>query len=176
MAARSETATAVQAPPAPARATPVVPAAAPAVPDLVLSRVFDAPPALVFRAWTDPALLARWLCCKDFTPLFAEADVRAGGAWRAGMRSPDGRDHISGGTYREVVPPARLAFTHAWEDAAGRLGHASLVTLTFADRPGGKTEMTFVQAGLASAESRASHTGGWNESFDRLVELLPKFA
>jgi uncharacterized protein YndB with AHSA1/START domain len=136
---------------------------------LVITRVLDAPQALVYAAWTEPEHLLRWWGPHGFTVDAAEVDRRVGGAWRVRMRSPEGRVHASSGVYRELVPPERLVFTFAWEgDEDGEPGHETLVTLSFAEE-GGRTRMTFRQAVFTSVESRDAHEGGWSEAFERLA-------
>ena len=139
--------------------------------ELTITRIFDAPRELVFKAWTEHDRLMQWLCPKNFTVLFAEMDLRPGGAWRSGMRSPEGEEYVARGVYREIVEPERLVFTHAWEDEQGKPGNETLVTVTLAER-GEKTMMTFAQAGLLSVDSRDSHAEGWNEAFDNLSAHL----
>src|SRR3981081_2563312 len=78
--------------------------------EVVITRVFDAPRALVFRAWTDPQHLARWWGPQGFSNPVCETDVRIGGAWRIVMRGPDGAEYPGGGVYREIVVPERLVF------------------------------------------------------------------
>src|ERR1700732_1818706 len=90
-------------------------AAAPAAErELTIRRTFDAPRALVFKAWTEPQHLARWSCPRGFTFTENSGDLRVGGTFAARMRSPQGSDHRLRGVYRELVPPQRLVFTHAW--------------------------------------------------------------
>src|SRR5438105_5799491 len=93
----------------------------------------DAPREVVFAAWTDAEQAAQWWGPQGFTTISCEMDVRVGGGYRACMRSPEGTRHCRRGTYREIVPPTRLVFTYAWEDADGNPGHETLVTVTFAD-------------------------------------------
>ena len=138
---------------------------------LVIRRVFDAPRDLVFRCWTERQHVMQWLAPRDFTIPAAAGDARAGAAWSMTMRQPDGTDLRLAGVYREVTPPERLVFTHAWLDERGHPGHETVVTVTFAER-GGKTEMTFQQAEFASRDERDGHQGGWGECFDRLGALL----
>lgn len=141
---------------------------------LVITRVFDAPRELVFKAWTDPEHGKRWAGPRGFTATHLQADVRPGGAWRTCLRADDGsRELWQGGVYREVVPPERLVFTFAWDRAEGTPGHETLVTITLAEH-GGKTTMTFHQAEFESVEQRDGHRGGWNSAFDRLAEHLPQ--
>jgi uncharacterized protein YndB with AHSA1/START domain len=147
-------------------------AAAPAAaPELLLTRVFDAPRRLVYRAWTQPERAALWWGPQGFITLSCAMDVRPGGAWRLSMRSPEGTVHTKGGVYREVVEPERLVFTYAWEDAAGRRGHEMLVTVRFADRDG-KTVLTLHQAGFESAAARDAHEGGWTSCMARFADYL----
>ena len=142
-----------------------------AAPELTITRIFNAPRDLVFKAWTRKEHLDRWCCPRGFTIPWSEGELRSGGAWRACMRSPDGVEHRLGGIYRVIVENELLVFTHAWEDVTGKRGHETLVTVTFADR-GGKTEVTLHQAFFESTESRDGHEGGWSESLDRLAEHL----
>jgi uncharacterized protein YndB with AHSA1/START domain len=139
--------------------------------ELVITRTFDAPRDLVWKAWTDPERLKQWSAPQGFTIPVSEGALRPGGAWRACMRRPDGTELWLGGVYREIVEPERLVFTHAWDDEKGKPGRQTTVTVTFTER-GGKTEMKFRQTGFESVGSRDGHAGGWNESFDRLEELL----
>lgn len=137
--------------------------------ELVITRVFDAPRDLVWKAWTED--MSKWSAPRGFTVPVSEGDVRPGGKWRAMMKSPDGKELWLGGEYHEVVPPERLVFTHAWDNQHGQPGDESLVTVELADI-GGKTEMTFRQSGFTSIESRDGHKDGWAQCFDILDELL----
>ena len=134
--------------------------------ELVITRVLDAPPILVFKAWTEPGHMVRWMGPKGFTAPSAKMDVRPGGQYRALIRSAEGKDHWFHGVYREVVEARRLVFTFAWEKE-GEHGQENLVTITFAEE-NGKTRMTFTQALFPSVEERDSHEGGWSEAFDKL--------
>jgi uncharacterized protein YndB with AHSA1/START domain len=146
-------------------------AAATADRELVIARTFDAPRRLVFKAWSQPEMLARWWGPRGFTLPACQMDFRPGGAFRFRMRSPEGTDHRLQGVYREIVEPERLVFTWAWEDEAGRLGPETLVTLSFADR-GGKTELTLRQGVFESVTARDQHHGGWSECLDRLAAYV----
>jgi uncharacterized protein YndB with AHSA1/START domain len=143
--------------------------------ELLITHLFKAPRALVFKAWITPEHLAHWSGPHGFTTPHHSMDLRPGGAYRACLRAPDGSEHWVQGVYREIVEPERLVFTHAWEDAAGKPGHQSLVTVTFADRAG-QTMMTFHQAEFDSVESRDGHRGGWSGSFERLDAYLAELA
>lgn len=138
--------------------------------ELVVTRTFDAPRRLVFRAWTRPEHMVRWLGPKDFTAPSCTMDFRPGGAYRACIRSPDGKDYWMRGIYREIVEPERLIFTFAWEEE-GERGRETLITVTFGEQ-GEKTRMTFRHAFFESVEERDSHHEGWSECLDRLAQFL----
>jgi uncharacterized protein YndB with AHSA1/START domain len=139
--------------------------------ELDIRRTFDAPRALVFKAWTEPQYLARWSCPRGFTFIENTGELRVGGAFAATMRSPEGTLHRLRGVYREILPPERLVFTHGWVDESGRPGPQTLVTVMLAER-NGRTEMTFQQGNFDSVASRDGHEQGWSSCFDRLAELL----
>ncbi|BBU60364.1 hypothetical protein MSC49_02990 [Methylosinus sp. C49] len=142
---------------------------------LILLRTFEAPRALVFKCWTEPQHMMRWLCPAIFNVLFVENDLRIGGKWRAGMRSPEGEEFIHHGEYLEIDAPSRLVLTHQWE--RNHLEPKALTTIEVElTEQGGKTEMIFVQSGLATAESAASHQHGWTGAFDYLAELARELA
>jgi uncharacterized protein YndB with AHSA1/START domain len=145
-------------------------AARTAGPELTITRLLDAPRSLVFKVWTQPEHMVRWLGPKGFTAPSCEIDLHPGGAWRACILSPEGKEHWMRGVYREVAPPERLVFTFAWEEN-GVPGHETLVTVTFAEQAG-KILFTFHQATFESVESRDGHHGGWSSSFDRLADYL----
>jgi uncharacterized protein YndB with AHSA1/START domain len=138
---------------------------------LVLTRIFAAPRALVFSAWTDPERAAVWWGPQGFVTLSCRMDVRPGGSWRIRMRSPQGEIHTKAGVYREIVPPERLVFTWAWEDADAVRGHETLVTVTFEDH-GHATKLTLHQAIFESATAREAHREGWTSCLDRFAAYL----
>ena len=144
--------------------------------ELVLTRLIDAPPAKVFQAWTDPALIVQWFTPKPWQTVRAETDVRPGGSSLIVMRGPDGTEFPNRGVYLEVVPNRRLvftdAFTHAWtpSDKPFMTG-----VLTFEDE-GGKTRYT-ARVLHWSAADRESHEKmgfheGWGKATEQLCELL----
>ncbi len=138
--------------------------------EIMMTRTFSAPRELVWKAWTDGEIMSRWSAPHGFTIHDGQQDVRPGGAWRCGMRAPDGADHWVSGVYREVSAPERLVLTHAWEEG-GKRGQETLVTVTL-EAVGEKTRMTFVQTGFASTASRDGHEVGWSEAFERLAAHL----
>jgi uncharacterized protein YndB with AHSA1/START domain len=141
--------------------------------ELVIRRTFNAPRALVFRAWTEPQLLAQWSCPRGFTFSENRGELRVGGAFFARMRSPEGTEHRLQGVYREIIPPERLVFSHCWVDERGTPGPETLVTVTLSERDG-RTEMSFHQGIFAAVEARDGHAQGWGSCFERLAELLER--
>jgi uncharacterized protein YndB with AHSA1/START domain len=139
--------------------------------ELTVSRMIDAPRALVFTAWTDPEQIARWWGPKGFTTIDYEMDVRPGGAYRLRMRSPEGVDQIKRGIYREIVAPERIVFTFAWEAPDGSLGTELLVTVTL-ETLGAKTKLTLHQSGFDAVENRDSHVIGWTSCLERFAEYM----
>jgi uncharacterized protein YndB with AHSA1/START domain len=138
---------------------------------LRLTRVYDAPRALVFKVWVQPEHIVRWWGPRGYSLASCKMDPRPGGAYRFCMRHESGKDLWLHGVYNDVAPPERVAFTFVWEDAEGKPGHETLVTVTFADE-GGKTRLTLNQEIFETVESRDSHEGGWSESLDMLAEYL----
>jgi uncharacterized protein YndB with AHSA1/START domain len=138
---------------------------------LHITRLFDAPRALVFQVWTDPDHITHWWGPRGYATLSCAMDLRPGGTWRVHSRHRDGTETSEQGVFREIVEPERLVFTHAWVDLEGKRGPETLVTVTFADHDG-KTEMAFRQAVFDTVETRDGHAQGWGESFDMLAEHL----
>jgi uncharacterized protein YndB with AHSA1/START domain len=136
-----------------------------------MTRFYDAPRELVFRAWTDPKCAMKWWGPSDYPATYLEMDVRPGGAWRGCLRSKEsGKELWQGGVFHEVLEPDRVVFTFSWEEE-GERGLETLVTVDFAEE-GGKTCMTFRQIPFRSVGERDGHRGGWTSSFDRLAHYL----
>jgi uncharacterized protein YndB with AHSA1/START domain len=139
--------------------------------ELVITRVFNAPRELVFKAWTDPKLVMRWWGPRWHPASHIEMDVRPGGTWRNRLTSTeDGTQLWHHGVFREIVAPERLVFTFVWEEE-GERGMENIVTITFADE-GGKTRLTLRQAPFRSVAERDGHGQGWNSTLDRLEAEL----
>ncbi len=140
--------------------------------ELVITRIFDAPRSLVFKAWIEPERLAHWWGPRSFTLLSCEMDPRPGGTYRFHMRGPDGDDHWPQGVVREIAEPDRLIVSWCWADAAGNpKSPETVLTVTFEEQ-GAKTKLTLRQAVFESATARDQHRGGWTSAFDRLAEYV----
>lgn len=92
---------------------------------IVVTRIIDAPRPLVFKAWTEPERLKRWWGPRGFTASVIETDLRVGGKYPWGMRSPDGQEIFTTGVYREIVEPERIVVTESFADADGNVVPAS---------------------------------------------------
>jgi uncharacterized protein YndB with AHSA1/START domain len=138
--------------------------------ELVLTHEFDAPRALVFRAWTQQQHAAQWWGPQGFVTVSCQMDARPGGAYRLAMRGPDGVVRTKRGVYREVTPD-RIVFSYAWEDAEGNPGHEMQVTVTL-EEIGTRTRMTLHQTGFADTPERDGHRDGWTSCMQRFAEFL----
>ena len=94
-----------------------MPLADPALrPRLDMQRTFEAPRALVWRAWTQPEAMVLWMGPVEYPAFSVTLDFRVGGRWRIGLKSPETGDELwQGGVYEEIVEPERIAFTFKWE-------------------------------------------------------------
>lgn len=140
--------------------------------DIHMSREFDAPRELVFKAFTDPALISQWWGPRSLTTLVDRMEVKPGGSWRYVQHEADGSEYGFHGVYHDVSSPERLIFTFEFE---GLPGHVLLETVTFEER-NGKTLMKDLTV-FQSVEDRdgmiqAGMEGGAEESWDRLAELI----
>jgi uncharacterized protein YndB with AHSA1/START domain len=140
---------------------------------LVITRIFDAPQALVFKAWSEPEHLMQWFGPRGFTStVVGSMDPRPGGTYRLHMRGSDGNDHWVQGVYHEIVEPERIVCTFVWTDADGNPTRPeTLLTLSF-EQHGEKTRLTLHQAVFESVTARDEHDVGWTSSLERLAEYL----
>ena len=140
--------------------------------EIVLERVFEAPRAPVFNAYTDPNLIPQWWGPRGFTTTVDNMHVRLGGVWRFVQRGPDGNHYAFNGVYRGIMPPDWLAYTFEFE---GMPGHVLLETVTFEERDG-KTKVTatalFDTVRDRDGMLKSGMEEGAAESWDRLAELL----
>jgi len=157
--------------------------------DFVTTRVFDAPPATLWKCFTEPERMKAWFGPKGSVVVDSKMDLRVGGSYHGAMRDSEGRVMWAKFIYREVTPPRRLVWEHSFSDAAGGLTRHPLsptwplkllTTVTFGDAPGGKCQLTLTWSPLdATREEQATfdaaHDGmrtGWGGSFERLDAYL----
>jgi uncharacterized protein YndB with AHSA1/START domain len=155
--------------------------------ELTITRVFDAPRELVWKAWTEPERVKRWWGPKGFTSPVIKIDLRVGGEYLSCMRSPEGQDFWGKGIFREIVAPERLVMTDSFADKEGNTVPASyygmsgdwplemLVTVMFEEQEG-NTKLTLKHSGIEgiSATDRDYMEQGWSQSFDKLAEYMEK--
>ena len=137
-------------------------------PSLTLKRRYNAPPAKVFSAWTDPEKLRQWFLPPQAESVLAESDPRVGGRYRIVVRSPGGEEHDVSGTFREVLANERLVFTWAWRSTPER---QSLVTVAL-KADGAGTILTLTHDQFFDEAARDRHQAGWSPILDRLERTL----
>jgi len=147
-------------------------------------RSFKARRSLVYRAWTEPGLVRRWLLGPPgWSMPVCEMDVRVGGRFRWRWRNDqDGKEFGFAGTFREVQPPSKLVHTEAYDPGSvggGYPGTDAIVTVTFADDDGATTVTTLIDFGSKEARDAAVATGmtdGMEQSYQLLDRLLSEQA
>jgi uncharacterized protein YndB with AHSA1/START domain len=138
------------------------------LPSVTIVRRIKAPPAKVWAAITQPALMMQWWSPDAGPTLSVVADVRPGGRFSVVFRLLDGTEHNPTGLYREVVPESRLVFT--W-DLPGARQPESLVTFRLLPLDGG-TELTLTHERLPDEAALKSHEEGWKGLLDKLPVFL----
>jgi uncharacterized protein YndB with AHSA1/START domain len=152
--------------------------------DLLLERIVDVPPELVWKAWTTPEILMQWFTPRPWTTVACDLDLRPGGIFRTVMRSPEGKDFPNVGCCLDVVPGHRFVWTsvlgagyrphHATGASPGdAFGFTAFITVE--EHEGGTRYTALVRHG--DPESRKKHEdmgfhGGWSTAFDQLVAMV----
>ncbi len=138
--------------------------------EIVTARDFPVGREALYRAWTDPAILAKWWGPKGFTNTFAVFDCRPGGEWKLVMHGPDGTDYPLRSVFVEVVPPSRIVFDHF----SSMPNHDYRATAVFSDESGG-TRLVWTMRFADEAEHhrmKAFIAGANEENLDRLESVL----
>jgi len=141
--------------------------------EVLITREFDAPRDVIYKAMIDPKLIPQWWGPRSEATIVDKMDVRPGGAWRFVSTGPDGSKNGFRGEYREIVPGEKIVQTFEWEPMAG---HISVDTATLTDLPGGRTLFTS-RSVFSSKEDRdgmiqSGMESGVRETYDRLDEVL----
>ena len=158
--------------------------------DFVISRVFDAPRELVWKAFTEPERMKQWWGPKGFTVIASKMDLRPGGTYHYGMKAPDGSAMWGKFVYREIVAPERMVFINSFSDEAGGITRhpmsptwpLEMLSIFTFEEEGGKTKLTIRwSAHNATDEERktfdTSHDSmrqGWGGTLDQLTQYLAK--
>jgi uncharacterized protein YndB with AHSA1/START domain len=148
---------------------------------LTITRIFKAPRALVWKAWTDPTHMMKWWGPKSYTTPVCKIDLRVGGKYLACMQSAEGQQFWSTGEYKEIIPNERLVMSDSFADEHGNKVPAShygmenfaselIVAVTFEEIEG-KTKLTMQHWGLPASEMAEVTGKGWNEMFDKLADM-----
>jgi uncharacterized protein YndB with AHSA1/START domain len=148
--------------------------APPGTQEIVMERTFNAPRQRIFKAYTDPSLVAQWWGTASMTTVIDKMDVRKGGQWRWLQRDADGNEYAHNGVYHEIASPERIINTYEFEGLPGNVG---LVILTLEEQDG-KTKLTeksvFPSVEVRDATIQSGMTEGSIEVMDRLEMLLAK--
>jgi uncharacterized protein YndB with AHSA1/START domain len=146
--------------------------------ELTLTRLFNARPDQVFKAWTDPELLKEWFTPRPWTVSRVESDVRSGGSSLVVMRSPEGQEFPQRGVYLEVIPNEKLVFTDAYVDSWQPSDKPFMTAVVTFVNENGKTRYTaralhWSEADRETHEKMGFHEG-WGRAADQLEALLAR--
>jgi uncharacterized protein YndB with AHSA1/START domain len=143
--------------------------------ELLITREFDAPRELVFKAFTDPELYVQWLGPGRLTMTLDTFEPRNGGRWRYIQKDQSGNEFAFHGVYHEVLPPQRIIDTFEFEGLPEK-GHVVLETIKFEELPGGRTRLisqsVFQSVADRDGMLQSGMEEGVNDSHERLAELL----
>ena len=151
--------------------------AEPGTQEILITREFDAPRELVFKAVTDPALIAQWWGPRYLSTEVDRMDVRPGGQWRFINRDAQGQAYAFHGVYHEILAPERIIDTFEFEGLP-ETGHVTLETMKLEALPGGRTKLIAQSVFQSVADRDGMLQDGMEEgvhdTYDRLAELLKK--
>ena len=139
---------------------------------ILITREFDAPKHLVYKAWTTPELVKRWWSGNRGETTVAEVDVRVGGTWRYVMVTDDGFEVAFHGEYREIVPNERIVSTEVYE---GMPEAEALNTMTFAEADG-RTTLTILMQHTSKEDRDAHFNSGIEPAMQDVMNLLEQVA
>jgi uncharacterized protein YndB with AHSA1/START domain len=151
---------------------------------MVITRVFDAPRALVWEAWTNPKYVMQWWGPKGFTAPVCKIDFRVGGKFLCCMRSPDGQEGWNGGEYHEIVPHEKIVYSLYFADAQGNkvdpaqygIEHEAVEdardVVIFEDFGNGQTKLTMIGNEPMAEAKNSGQLEGWNETFEKVAAVI----
>ena len=151
---------------------------------MVVTRVFDAPGELVWKAWTDPKYVMQWWGPKGFTAPVCEMDFRVGGKFLCCMRAPDGQELWSGGEYFEIVVHKKIVYSMYFADAEGNkvepeqygIEHEAMDdahdVITFEDFGDGQTKLTLIGNESMESARNSGQVEGWNQILDKVAAVV----
>jgi uncharacterized protein YndB with AHSA1/START domain len=151
---------------------------------MVITRVFDAPREIVWKAWTDPQYVMQWWGPKDFTSPFCEMDFRVGGKFRCCMRTPDGQEFWNAGEYHEIVLHEKIVSSMYFADSNGNkidpaqlgIDHEAIEdahdVVLFEDLGNGRTKLTFIGNEPMQNAIESGQLEGWKQILDKLAAVV----
>jgi uncharacterized protein YndB with AHSA1/START domain len=155
---------------------------------MVVTRVFDAPRELVWKAWTEPKYVMQWWGPKGFTAPVCKMDFRVGGKSLLSMKSPDGQEFWNAVEYHEIIPNEKIVSSMYFSDSKGTkiepveygLEHESIdgafdVTL-FEDLGNGKTKLTHIGNESMESAKESGQVEGWNQILDKIEAVIAELA
>jgi uncharacterized protein YndB with AHSA1/START domain len=155
---------------------------------MVITRIFDAPRALVWKAWTEPQYVMQWWGPKGFTAPVCKIDFRVGGKFLCCMKSPDGQEGWNGGEYHEIVPHEKIVYSLYFADSQGnkvdpaQLGieHEAIEdardVVIFEDFGNGQTKLTMIGNETMEEAKNSRQVEGWNEILDKVAAVVAGLA
>jgi uncharacterized protein YndB with AHSA1/START domain len=155
---------------------------------MVVTRVFDAPRALVWKAWTDPQYMMQWWGPKGFTAPFCKMDFRVGGKFLCCMKSPDGQEFWNGGEYHEIVPQEKIVYSLYFADSKGNkveaahygMEHEAIADardmVIFEDFGKGQTKLTMIGNETMEDAKNSGQLEGWNEILEKVAAVVAGLA
>jgi uncharacterized protein YndB with AHSA1/START domain len=155
---------------------------------MVVTRVFDAPRELVWKAWTDPKYVMQWWGPKGFTSPVCKIDFRVGGKFLFCMRTPDGQEGWNGGEYHEIVPYEKIVSSMYFADSKGNriepvqdgTEHEAIEgvrdVVLFEDLGNGKTKLTFIGNETMQNAIKTGQLEGWKEMLDKVAAVVAGLA
>jgi uncharacterized protein YndB with AHSA1/START domain len=155
---------------------------------MTITRVFDASPAVVWKAWTDPRYVMQWWGPKGFTSPVCKIDFRVGGKFLCCMKTPDGQEFWNGGEYHEIVLHQKIVYSMYFADAEGNkvepeafgIQHDAIDeaydVVTFEDLGNGQTRLTLVGNETREDAQESGQLEGWNEILEKFTEVVAGLA
>ncbi len=155
---------------------------------MVITRIFNAPRELVWKAWTDPKYVMQWWGPKGFTAPVCKMDFRVGGKFLCCMRTPDGQDFWNAGEYHEIVLHEKIVSSMYFSDSEGNkvepeqygIEHESIEgaydTTLFEDLGDGRTKLTFIGNEPMKDATESGQVEGWNQILDKVATVVAELA
>lgn len=151
---------------------------------MTVTRIFDAPRELVWKAWTDPKYVMQWWGPKGFTAPYCKIDFREGGKFHCCMRTPDGQEFWNAGEYHQIVPYEKIVSSMYFSDAQGNkvdaaeygIEHEAIEdacdVILFEDLGNGQTKLTFIGNEPMESARNSGQLEGWKQILDKIADVV----